>query len=204
MCRAWRSPARDPSSNTPLAPAAHSAKSRAPAAGRRALRPWCLELRAKGQELRASSQGLRTKHALGTWPVVLSTTHLEPSAWHEGLRAACEGSRALPLGRRAERFVASAKSDELSATRPVPAVTGYVPRAKDQVLRAKCSGQKTFGSHPADLGFETRCVTPIEGWGRASQFPWGRGGARSRRAVFPSPFVSPVSTGLFQRGTLRH
>ena len=63
----------------------------------------------------------------------------------------------------------------------------YAPRAKSQVLRAKCSGQKPDGSHPADLGFETRCGTPIESRGRASQFPWGRGCARSRRAVFPSP-----------------
>ena len=79
------------------------------------------------------------------------------------------------------------------------AATGYVPRTKSQVLRAKWEGQETVGSHPAEIGFETHCVTPIESRGQGFAVALGRGTAGITGAVFSSPFVSPVSTVLFQR-----
>ena len=122
-------------------------------------------------------------------PYALGTQRLARRAEGFELRAPCEGPRASGHGQRekgegpsarrfaprSQRFAPSAESDEPSAQR-------QVRRAQSEVLRAE-----NRGSHPADLGFENRCVTPIESTGEGFAVPLGVRAARSTRDGFSSP-----------------
>ena len=178
MCRAWRSLARDLSSNTPLAPVAHSAKSEAPTAGR------CGGARRASGEERCAESAERCAPSEGP----------RASGWrfaHRTTRRACGASRS---GFGAARAVRRASSERRRAKRP-----------------GASAGQKTDGSHLADLGFGMPRATSIEGEGEGFAVPPGGEGAREAEGPFfpvrvvaegvtPSPKKSQCLTSIILAG----
>ena len=126
-------------------------------------------------------------------------------------------ARPRHLARRAEHYALGAQCLARRASSCVRRVKGFTPRTKGRALRGKCEerrakcyapsasryglraqgqgpsaqrevrGPETDGSHLADLGFETRCVTRIESRGQGFAVPLGVRAARSTRDGFSSP-----------------
>ena len=116
-------------------------------------------------------------------------------------RAKCYVPRASRYGLRAQGQAPSAQSEPFRAQDQEPSAQGEVRRAKN------------VGSHPADLGFETGCVTRIESRGRGFAVPpggegcekhkgrifqsawWPRGVTSSPKKIPEPGFLAPTRSG---------
>ena len=97
MCHAWRPLARDPLINSPPAPAAHSAKSRAPAAGR------CVGARRVSSERRCAESAERCAMSQARWGRAESDEPVAPGLRDGKRRAAGVERKATSQAPRGKR-----------------------------------------------------------------------------------------------------